>query len=356
VFEVGGAISEVRETPGGKVLVSVHSVRLPRKRGLAPAPPELSPGPRSYSRFVELALYWNGTSEAFVSLRTDLITGCLAALGLVLSMALLWSRLPHYVMGKQLEQQTELARRVQADLLPAANVSFDGLDFAAECDSAWQVGGDFYDVFSASDGRIAIVLGDVSGKGLPASVVVGLLLGAVRASNWLDGSNQHETASRKLSELLRARTSEDRFASLFWCYYEPRRQVLRYVNAGHLPPILLRRNSGGHPEIERLREGGPVLGIIPNSDYRQGQAAFGAGDLLVLYSDGLVEAENSSQESFGEERLLAAVRDASNKSSAEIRADILKRVHDFLGNDPAGDDLTIVVARIQNGCGAPASA
>jgi serine phosphatase RsbU (regulator of sigma subunit) len=150
-------------------------------------------------------------------------------------MILLWLRFPHY-RGKQLEGQTELARQVQTDLLPAGGAAIENLDFAAACVPAWQVGGDFYDVFSAGDARIAIVLGDVSGKGLPAAVVAGVLLGAVRASSWTAGSGEHEASSRRLSELLRTRTSLERFASLFWCYYESESQLLRYVNAGHLPP------------------------------------------------------------------------------------------------------------------------
>jgi sigma-B regulation protein RsbU (phosphoserine phosphatase) len=102
---------------------------------------------------------------------------------------------------------------------------------------------------------------------------------------------------------LRTRTSLDRFASLFWCYYEPESQLLRYVNAGHLPPILVRQIAGGEIEIERLTEGGPVLGLLQKTDYRQGQATVCPGDLLVLYSDGVVEAENAACEQFDEDRI-----------------------------------------------------
>ena len=135
------------------------------------------------------------------------------------------------------------------------------------------MGGDFYDVFSADQGRVAIAIGDVSGDGLPASVVAGVLVGAIRASSWLEGSAEHEAASRQLNELLRARTSLDRFASLFWSYYEPGEKVLRYVNAGHPYPILFRRN-GGRSAVQRLEEGGPVLGVLPAAEYHQGKLRF----------------------------------------------------------------------------------
>jgi sigma-B regulation protein RsbU (phosphoserine phosphatase) len=245
-----------------------------------------------------------------------------------------------------LERQTELARQVQRDLLPSADLVLETLDFAAECAPAQQVGGDFYDAFSDDQGRTALVLGDVSGKGLPASVVLGLLLGAVRASDWMGGSAAHESASRRLSELLRTRTSLERFASLFWCYYERSSQMLRYVNAGHLPPMLVRRNEGGELEIQRLTEGGPVLGLLKDADYRQGHAAVRAGDLLLLYSDGVVEAESASGEQFDEARLVAVLKNHWNGTAAEIRDEMLRRVQRFLDKGQAQDDLTLVVVRI----------
>jgi hypothetical protein len=235
------AVSEIRQSGTRKVLVTILALRLARRPPVSAGPPDPDRGsvPRPVPRFVEMALYLDSASATFGRLRRNLAVSSSAALGLLASMILLWLRFPHYVRGKQLERQTELARQVQTDLLPSGDTAFENLDFAAACVPAWQVGGDFYDVFSASDGRIAIVLGDVSGKGLPASVVAGVLLGAVRASAWIAGTSEHEASSRRLSELLRTRTSLDRFASLFWCYFEPASQLLRYVNAGHLPPILV---------------------------------------------------------------------------------------------------------------------
>lgn len=350
-FEELTPISEVRPTGTGKVLVVVLPLRISR-----PPPAQIggqdavrAPAPRPAPTFIEMALYLDSVSGTFGRLRMDLIVSSSAALGLVAAMILLWLRLPHYVRGKQLERQTDLARQVQMDLLPAVDANFESLDFAAACVPALQVGGDFYDVFSDDRARIAIVVGDVSGKGLPAAVVVGLLLGAVRASGWMGGGTEHEASSRRLSELLRTRTSLERFASMFWCYYEPRSQVLRYVNAGHLPPILLKRNGDGEIEIQRLTEGGPVLGLLRQADYRQGQAVVAAGDLLVLYSDGVVEAASASGEQFDEDRLLAVIRENSERSPAEIREEILKQVRSFLGKEQAQDDLTLVVARITHG-------
>jgi phosphoserine phosphatase RsbU/P len=294
-----------------------------------------------------MALYLDSASAGFGRLRTNLAVSSSAALGLLAAMILLWLRFPGYVRGKQLERQTELERQVPTDLLPAAGAVFENLDFAAACVPAWQVGGDFYDVFSAGDGRIAILLGDVSGKGPPAAVVADVLLGAVRAGMWTAGGLEHEASSRVLSELLRTRTSLECFASMFWCYYEPASQGLRYVNAGHLPPLLVRQIARGEFEIERLTDGGPVMGLLGRSDYRQGQARVCPGDLLVVYSDGVVEAENASGEQFEEGRVLAAVRENANSSSAEIRDEILRRVRAFLDKEQAQDGLTLIVARFR---------
>ena len=338
--------SQIRNTEGGEVQVTVLQLRMSTR---PPDPGVRAVGRRSSFRpvswFIEIAQYRDSASAAFGRLRGDLAVSSLAALGLVGSMIVLWLRFPHYVRGKQLERQTELARQVQRDLLPSGDVVLKRLDFAAECAPAQQVGGDFYDAFSDDQGRIALVLGDVSGKGLPASVVVGLLLGAVRASNWMGGAAEHESASRRLSELLRTRTSLERFASLFWCYYEGAAQVLHYVNAGHLPPMLVRRNEEGDLEIQRLTEGGPVLGLLRDADYRQGHITVQPGDLLVLYSDGVVEAQSVSGDQFDEARLLAVLSDSWGRTAAEIRDEMLGQVHNFLNKGEEQDDLTLVVVR-----------
>ncbi len=354
-FELAIPVSALRRAPEGEVLVTVFPLRLPRRPPPAAQepraassepmrPPERRPGPR----FIEVALYTASASANFGRLLTNLIVNSSAALGLVASMIILWLRFPDYVRGKQLEQQTELARRVQTALLPPPEATFSHLDFAAGCIPAWQVGGDFFDVFASNHQRIAIVLGDVSGKGLPASVLAGLLLGAVRSSDWFRGRAEHETASRSLSELLRMRTGPECFASLFWCYYDTETRLLHYVNAGHLPPLVVHDDPDEGLKLETLEEGGPVLGLIAGAEYEQGAVPMTPGDLLVLYSDGLIEATNAAGAEFGEERLRAAILENAHDSCVQIRDEILKRVQAFMGRTEAQDDLTLVVARIRS--------
>lgn len=329
------------QPPAGVPKLPQPEVRSPGAAQAPFSPAGIRPGPR----FVELGLYMSGVSAVFGTLLTNLILNSAAAVGLVASMVLLWLRFPNYLNGKRLEQQTELARKVQMDLLPPAKLEIADVDIAAQCVPAWQVGGDFYDVFSTPDGRVAIAVGDVSGKGLPASMVVGLLLGAVRASNWMGGKAEHESSTARLSELIRSRTAIERFVSLFWCYYEPACRMLHYINAGHLPPMLIGRDERGNPVVRRLEEGGPVLGVLVGASYEQGEAEVRPGELLVMYSDGVVEAANASGAQFEEEGLLGVVLKNLEKPCVEIRDEVLRAVNSFMGEERAQDDITLVVAR-----------
>lgn len=295
----------------------------------------------------EVALYWDSADSEFIGdLRRNLIIQVSAAIALLGAMAFLGLRFPSYVHGRQLEEQLALARSVQQTLLPSSSPDCGKLDVAARCDPAWQVGGDFYDVFAADNDRVAMLLGDVSGKGLPASLLMGLAHGAVRSSSWAGGRHEHEEATRKLNELLCMRTEVSRFASLFWCYYDPIDAQIRYVNAGHLPPFVVFNGDGNRePRLERLEEGGPVLGVIPDAEYRQGSVEFRAGDMLVLYSDGVVEAANAEDEEFGEQRLEHLILANRKRPASEIRDEILRQVRAFVGSEQFQDDLTLLVVR-----------
>ncbi len=343
----GERIAKVIETPAkGTVLVSLRPLRI-RFFRRPPAPGETVPPATSGTAapvprrplFVETALYWDAVGPEFGGLRQAMIIQISAAIALLASMAVIGLRFRNYVRGKQLEQQLLLARNVQQDLLPTTFPSPDSLDISAICHPAWQIGGDLYDVFQLSDDRVAIILGDVSGKGLPAALLMGLLHGAVRT-----GADGHdlEAASRRLNELIFTSTAVERFVTMFWCHYSPGQQRLWYVNAGHLAPFVLR---AGGTELERLEEGGPVLGVIPQAQYRQGEVELRPGDVLVIYSDGVVEAENAHGEEFGEERLAAIIRENSHQNATDLRDTILAHVRHFVREEPQQDDLTLLVVR-----------
>jgi sigma-B regulation protein RsbU (phosphoserine phosphatase) len=199
-------------------------------------------------------------------------------------------------------------------------------------------------VFRAGDGRIAIVMGDVSGKGVPAALVMGVIHGAVRSSGWPESASAHERESARLNLLLCEKASLSRYASMFWCYYEPPAHRLCYVNAGHYPPLLAGERGRGI-EIARLDAGGPVLGLLPAARYEQTRCDVRPGDVLVLYSDGLIEATNPAGEEYGESRLRESLAATAVGDPDGIRDAILASAGEFLGASPPRDDLTLVVAK-----------
>lgn len=336
---------EERGRNSGKVLIIVNPIRL--------GPPALSRPPegrngragRGSPELAEIAFYFDGVSANFLPLRENLIVGCSAAFALMAAVIVIGLRFRHYMRGKHIEEELSLARRVQLDLFPAENSLSGSFPFAATCVPAYQVGGDLYDVFETDDGEVGLVLGDVSGKGLPAALLMGVVQGAVRASCITGTPENHEQAAERLNHLLCMKTARERFVSLFWCCFDRRASVLRYVNAGHLPPLLIRQNGGSH-EVERLDAGGPVLGLLPGVRYRQAEVPVHPGDLLVVFSDGILEAANSQDQEFGEERVIASVERNWRLPPGELCAAILADVRAFLGKELPQDDQTLLVVRL----------
>ncbi len=338
---------DVRQVPGGgRVLITLNPlyIGLPAKGPAAPGGlAKTIPG----VGIIEIAIYLNGVSTRFGPLRENLIVGVSAALALWAAVIVIGFRFRSYLRGKKIEEQLAMARLVQFDLLPPGRLSTRDLEFAAQCVPAWQVGGDFYDAFETRDHQVALVLGDVSGKGLSAALVMGVVQGAVHAADATGSSADHEHSAERLNHLLCKKTSRERFVSLVWCYFDPAASALNYINAGHLPPLLIRHHDNGQFEVLRLEEGGPVLGVLPGATYKQARVPIEPGDLLVVFSDGILEAANKGDEEFGEERILAAVKDNWSASPTEICDEVLARVRAFLGKELPHDDQTLMVVRLQ---------
>lgn len=295
---------------------------------------------------VEIALYRHGATEEFLYIQRNLIASQAAALALVVSLVIIGLRIRKYVRGIEVGLQMELARCVQQELLPTDCPECSHLDIAAEFEPYWEVGGDYYDIFPTDSGNTVIVLGDVSGKGLAAALVAGVVHGAVRSvSAFSNGKNLGELAAN-LNELLLVRTAENRFVTLFWSIYEPKQQILHYVNAGHERPLLVRRNTIGVVETRRLSDGGPVVGLLPTASYEFGIVELQVGDLMVMCSDGLLEAINSSNTEFGEERLIHILETNCDRPSGEIRKAVLADLKEFIGSEPLRDDLTLLIVKI----------
>ncbi len=359
-FRLHEALFQSVSIPSGKGVVEAFAVHVPI---LIPPPAELPrpaagatvsalpppPGPRSIL-IVEIALPLKATDSSILAPQwQNLVINCSGALALLATVVIAGFGFRSYARGKKLEEQLAIAHEVQSALLPSLPESCAGVQLATEYRPAEQVGGDFFDAFPVNNGGLAMVLGDVSGKGVPAALLVGVIHGAVRSSAWAESTAQHEHETASLNQLLCERASGERYASMFWCYYEPAQGsfqlngVLHYVNAGHCPPLLVSQVEGGR--VVALEEGGPVLGLLPAAAYRQESQPVEAGDVLVMYSDGLLEATNTAGEEYGDARLRALLAANRGNSPEQIKAAIVESVTTFLARVPLQDDLTLLVAK-----------
>jgi hypothetical protein len=331
----------------GEAVVEVFPVY---SSGLAvlpsPTPPGAAPPtPRRSLVAVEVAAPLAVRDASVIwPIRRNLAINCSGALALLATVVFAGLGFRSYARGRRLELQLEIARQVQSELLPSRTEAWDPVRLATVYRPAELVGGDFYDVFRNGEGPIGLVMGDVSGKGVPAALLMGVIHGAVRSSAWPESTSAHERESGRLNLLLCENASGSRFASMFWCYYDPLTRLLCYVNAGHCPPFLVGDREHGR-EVARLDAGGPVLGILPAARYEQARCEVRPGDVLVLYSDGLIEATSLTGEEYGEDRLRELLATKGAGSADDVRDAILASATAFLGPAPPRDDVTLVVAR-----------
>lgn len=237
------------------------------------------------------------------------------------------------------------ARCVQEHLLPATGPALAGLEYAAWALPAGDVSGDYYDFIRLSPRRLAIALGDVSGKGVAAALGMAALQASLRSHYALaDGrapaARELAARLRSVNRLLRESTPAGRFVTLFLAEYDDRASCLRYANCGHPPGLVLRADGG----MAWLGSTATVLGLAGDWECGVAETGLAPGDTLLLYSDGATEARRSDGEEFGEERLAAAAGGLRRRPPAELLAGVADAVRRFAGGRP-GDDLTLVAVR-----------
>ncbi len=239
----------------------------------------------------------------------------------------------------RLEHELDLARRIQRRLLPDGPPHVAGVEIAGGSEPAREVGGDYYDHIPLGDGRVLLVIADVSGKGVPAA----LLMSAFRASLMsqdAEASGPAEVA-RRLNDFLHRSVDPGKFVTAFLGFLDGRTGRFVYANAGHNPPVLLRRDG----TVEWLATGGLILGIMPDSRFEAGEALLEPGDMLALYTDGVTEGADATHEQFGEDRLVAALQRLAGQPCAEIARSLMREVRAFEGAQGPADDLTVLVVR-----------
>jgi len=239
-----------------------------------------------------------------------------------------------------LTREIQIAREVHQRLFPQTMPEVPALEYAGHCRPAQGVGGDYYDFLALSSGRLGLAIGDVSGKGIPAALLMASLQASVRGQSQAAPGNVAELMTN-VNRLVCDATPENRYATFFYAQFDPATRTLVYTNGGHNPPMLIR---GG--EVLRLENGGPPVGLFRIARYQQDQIELLTGDLLVLYTDGISEAENPSEEEWGEDALIAAVRRCGELPPIEIIGRVMQAADAFANGAPQHDDMTLVIARV----------
>jgi sigma-B regulation protein RsbU (phosphoserine phosphatase) len=237
------------------------------------------------------------------------------------------------------KSELEIAANVQQKMFPRKLHPMGSLDYAGHCVPAREVGGDYYDFLEISDRKIGFVLGDVSGKGVPAALLMANLQACFRSQQPASLENPAQVL-RSVNRHFYESTTADRYATLIFAVYDDATRRVRYVNCAHCPPLVLRETG----EIERLDSTATMLGAFSRWDCTEAETELRPGDTLLLYSDGVTEAGADMGEDFGEDRLIHALRVNQRQPALPMVEAIVHDVQEFSGS-ARSDDVTVVALR-----------
>lgn len=245
-------------------------------------------------------------------------------------------------MVVDVSQDWVLACDVQQGFMQAPSSGSDAFDYSARCRQVRALGGDCYNFLPLKNDRLALVVGDASGKGLAAALMIANVQSSLRTAALFTGDNL-PALLQVVNHQAHTSSSDGRYATLFYGVFDGSTRVLRYVNAGHNPPVVLRRDGSVH----YLETGGPPVGLFTNSDYREGSAKLESGDLLIAFTDGLTEATNQDGEEWGSYGLLKAAACAMQcRQDAGDLVNLIFNSMDDFSKDHQTDDATLVVVRV----------
>lgn len=245
---------------------------------------------------------------------------------------------------KRLELELELATKVQQALLPKQTPEIPGMAIAAFSRPAAIVGGDYFDFFQLRDEAHGLVIGDVAGHGMSASLLMASLQAALHTlAPDHDAPNE---VTRRLNLLFYHNVRMTNFVTLFLARFDPVTRHLTYSNAGHNPPLLFCPGAKGSNPVRWLRPTGAAIGLVETVEFGTSTVTLAAGDVLLLYTDGITEAMNAQSEEFGQERLANVVRDGHGLSAQALVVELRNRLTAFTGGSPPQDDMTVVACKI----------
>jgi phosphoserine phosphatase RsbU/P len=282
------------------------------------------------------------TEEPYTPTDVALLESVAAQTGLALENSRLTEAVASEVAQRErLNRELEIAREVQQRLFPQSGPQVAGLDYAGKCRPASSVGGDYYDFVEMGDGRLGIAIGDISGKGIPAALLMASLQASLRG---LAIANPPELSRLmgNLNRLIYDASPSNRYATFFYGVYNSITREFMYVNGGHNPPMIFRGS-----DVLRLEEGGPVVGLFGPAQYSQGVVFLDPRDTMVLFTDGVSEAMNNEEEEFDEERLVAAVRSGAGMNPSDLIDHVMVECDAFAAGAPQHDDMTLVVVKVK---------
>ena len=241
---------------------------------------------------------------------------------------------------KRLEEELSIARKVQLGFLPLKIPETAGLSISAKSKFSLEVAGDYYDVIPLDDGFTLLAVGDVSGKGAGAAMIMANLQASLKALSTV-GLEMSEIAAR-INNIIYGNTEADQYISLFMAIFSAKDMTLTYVNAGHNPPIL---KSG--TDIQLLEEGGMILGAFKDAEYQQSTISLSKGDFLLIYTDGITEAMDEKENEFGEERIIEILHQKSESSVETITSQIIDSVRLYTESESCSDDMTLMAVKVE---------
>ncbi len=284
------------------------------------------------------------SDEPYSGTDVRLLKSVAAQTGLALENSRLMSAIAEEVAQRErLNREVEIAREVQERLFPQKFPPIQGVEYAGACRPALGVGGDYYDFLALPGGQLGIAIGDVSGKGISAA----LMMASLQASLRSEATRAPEDLAAmvgNVNRLVYEASQSNRYATFFYAQYDPTSRILNYVNAGHNPPMLF-RNLDGVPEIIRLEASGTVVGLLENFPYQQASLRIDPGDVFIAFTDGISEAMNQADEEWGEDELIATVQRCNGVSPADMIPRIMQAADAFVSGAKQHDDMTLVVLR-----------
>ena len=242
---------------------------------------------------------------------------------------------------QKIEEELEIARDIQKNLLPKRIPEYSNFEIAAFNLSSKQVGGDYFDIISLSEKDFLVAIGDVSGKGVPAALLMANLQAFLRISS--KHGMQLNEATSLINDLITENTSDGKFITFFWAIFDNQNKKINYINAGHNPPLLVRNGN-----IRKLDKGGIIFGVMKTiTPYEEETIQLEQGDSIIFFTDGITEAMNKSGEEFSEERLEKIAEETSCNSAKETLKTIKEEVQNFSSGTIQSDDITLIVIKIR---------